>query len=204
MPESAAQTASITSATFAQDTEDTLSSGRLAPPGNTIELVHLSAQSFPRPKWQMDRFSRFCTAHGRKCLYLTMGAPIHQNCPFPWESEPSCNTWFLGSMRAHNLNGTSICSAVFAQMTAKCPYTLQWFAHFPLKIALLIGDLDSHVIHGSLGQLESSTPTAFRSLLPFLQGSLVWETDRPTDHATRSVTTGRMYVRSTAMRRNNA
>ena len=29
-------------------------------------------------------------------------------------------------------------------------------------------------------------------------------TDRPTDHATRSVTMGRMYVRSIAMRRNNA
>jgi len=32
-----------------------------------------------------------------------------------------------------------------------------------------------------------------------LQGSLVWQTDRPTDrptdHATRSVTIGRIYVR---------
>jgi len=28
-------------------------------------------------------------------------------------------------------------------------------------------------------------------------------TDRPTDHATRSITTGRIYVRSTAMRPNN-
>jgi len=34
-----------------------------------------------------------------------------------------------------------------------------------------------------------------------LQGSLVWQTDRPTDHATQSVTIGRIYyVRSTAMR----
>ena len=29
------------------------------------------------------------------------------------------------------------------------------------------------------------------------------QTDRPTDHATRSVTIGRIYVRSTAMRPNN-
>jgi len=29
------------------------------------------------------------------------------------------------------------------------------------------------------------------------------QTDRPTDHATRSVTVGRIYVRSTAMRPNN-
>jgi len=26
-------------------------------------------------------------------------------------------------------------SAVFSQMTAECPYTLQWFACFPLEIA---------------------------------------------------------------------
>ena len=26
-------------------------------------------------------------------------------------------------------------SAVFSQMTAECPYTLQWFACFPSKIA---------------------------------------------------------------------
>jgi len=38
-------------------------------------------------------------------------------------------------MLAHNPNGTSIGLAVFAQMTAECPYTLQWFACFPLKIA---------------------------------------------------------------------
>jgi len=33
---------------------------------------------------------------------------------------------------------------------------------------------------------------------PFLQGSLVWQTDRQI-HATRSVTTGRIYVHITAM-----
>ena len=37
--------------------------------------------------------------------------------------------------RAHNLNGTSIGSAVLAQMTAMCPYTLQWFAYLPFKDA---------------------------------------------------------------------
>jgi len=36
-----------------------------------------------------------------------------------------------GAMQAHNLNSTSM----FAQMTAEYPYTLQWFACFPLKIA---------------------------------------------------------------------
>jgi len=36
-----------------------------------------------------------------------------------------------------------------------------------------------------------------------VQGSLVWQTDRPTDHATPSVRIGRIYVRSTVMRPNN-
>jgi len=59
----------------------------------------------------------FSTAHGRKCLYFTMGAPIHQNCPFPWEIWTPSNIWCVRPMRAHNTNSTSISSAVFAQMT---------------------------------------------------------------------------------------
>jgi len=40
-------------------------------------------------------------------------------------------TRFLGPIQAHNPNGILIGSAVFAQMTAECPYTLQWGAPFP-------------------------------------------------------------------------
>jgi len=115
-------------------------------------------------------------------------------------------TWFLGPIQAHNPNGISIGSAVFAQLTAECPYTLQWDAPSPSKLPLRMGDLDPHLIRGSFGPPESSTRTASRSVQPFLQGSLVWQTDRqtdrPTDHAPRSVTISRIYVglRSTAMR----
>jgi len=71
-------------------------------------------------------------------------------------------------------NGTSIGSAVFAQVTAECPYTLQWFARFSLK---------------------TSTQTATRSLQPFLQGSLVWLTDIPTDRRQcYSIGNNRPYV----------
>jgi len=38
-------------------------------------------------------------------------------------------------MPAHNPHGILIGSAVFAQMTAECSYTLQWFVGFPHKIA---------------------------------------------------------------------
>jgi len=63
-----------------------------------------------------------------------------------------------------------------------------------------MGDLGPHLIRGSLGPHESPSQTASQSVQPFLQGSLVWQTDRPRDHATRSVTVGCIYIRSTAMR----
>jgi len=65
-------------------------------------------------------------------------------------------------------------------------------------------NVHSHLTHAFLNPPESTTQTASRSVQPFLQGSLVWQTDRQTDHATRSVTICRIYVRSTAMRPNNS
>jgi len=58
-------------------------------------------------------------------------------------------TQFLGPIRAHNPNGISIGSAIFAQMAAECPYTLQWDAPFRLKIAASYGGCGPHLIHGS-------------------------------------------------------
>jgi len=78
---------------------------------------------------------------------------------------------FLQPTRVHNPNGKSIGSAVFAQLTAESPYTLQWALLSP-KIAPSHGDLDPHLIHGSLGLPESSTQIAFRSVQLFLQGSI--------------------------------
>jgi len=74
-------------------------------------------------------------------------------------------------------------------MTAECPDTLQWDApfgrlNFPSKLPLPIGDLNLHLIHSSLGPPESSTQTASRSVQPFLQCSLVWQTDQHTDRQT--------------------
>jgi len=34
------------------------------------------AQPSPNTKWHLDRFSRFCTAHGRETLYFTIGRPF--------------------------------------------------------------------------------------------------------------------------------
>jgi len=48
---------------------------------NTIELVLPSAHLSPQPKWQIDLFSRFCTAHSRKSLYFKMGRPFPKIAP---------------------------------------------------------------------------------------------------------------------------
>jgi len=59
----------------------------------------------------IDRFSRFCTAHGKQSLYFTIGEPFPQNCPFPWGIWTLSNTWFIGPIRVHNPDGISIVSA---------------------------------------------------------------------------------------------
>jgi len=48
-------------------------------------------------------------------------------------------TRFLGPIRTHNPNGILIGSAIFAQMTVGCPYTLQWDAPFLQKLPLPMG-----------------------------------------------------------------
>jgi len=117
------------------------------------------------------------------------------------------NTWFLRPIWAHNPNGILIGSAVFAQTTVECPYTLQWDAHYPPKICPFPWGMWTPSNTWFPGPPKSWTQTAARSVQPLLEGSLVWQTDqptdRPTDHATRSVRIGRIYVRSTAMRPNN-
>jgi len=106
----------------------------------------------------------------QKVSVLYNGRPFPPKLPLSMErSEPPSNSWFLGPVRANNPNGITIGSAVFAQVTAECPYTLQWAPLFP-KLVLRMGDLDPR------GQSEPTTQMASRSVQPFLHGSLVWQT----------------------------
>jgi len=64
-----------------------------------------------------------------------------RQCTLPWGNVGA--TWrirlilcLLRPTRVHNLNGISIGSAVFAQLTAERPYTLQWVAFCPSKLRL--------------------------------------------------------------------
>jgi len=122
----------------------------------------------------------------------------------PYHLCTTSNTWFLGHIRAHYPNGISIGSAIFAQMTV-CVRILHNGTPLPPKIAPF------HMGIWTPSKTWFSGPTRVLNAngisigSAVLQGSLCvtdWQTDRPTDHATRSVTTYRIYVHSTAMRPN--
>jgi len=90
-------------------------------------LIHgsLSPPEHIQPKRHVDRFSRFCRAHGQTSLYFTMeGGNLEENGALSPKLPPShagiwtpCNIWFFEPTRVHNPNGISVCSAGFAGLT---------------------------------------------------------------------------------------
>jgi len=161
---------------------------------NMIELVHPSAHWSPQPIRQMDRFSRFCIAYGRKCVYFTMGAPIRQNCPFPW-----------GIWTSHV---TPDAFRPYESTTQTAPRSVQPSLHrWPQIVSILYSGLPvffsklplpmlasgPHLIRGSLGPPKSGTQMATWSFQPFLQGDRL--TERQKDRQTTLLS---------AMQRNNA
>jgi len=99
-------------------------------------------------------------------------------------------------------NGISIGSAVFAQGTAECPYTLQRDAPPPSKLPIPMGVSGPPSNTWFLVRTRVHNPNGI-SIGSAVFAGLTSVTDRQTDHATRSVTIGRIHVRSTAMRPNN-
>jgi len=93
-------------------------------------------------------------------------------------------------------------SVVFAQLTAKSCYTLQWASLFSPQLPLPIG-IWTPSNTWFLGPTRVLNPLGISidsAVFAGLTSVTDRPTDRPTDHATRSVTIGRIYVRSTAMR----
>jgi len=71
--------------------------------------------------------------------------------------------WAGPRLRAHSPNGITIGSAVFAQVTAECPYTFQW-APFPQNCPFPWGIWDRPLTRDSLGSSEPITQTVSRSV----------------------------------------
>jgi len=148
----------------------------------------------------------------QKVPIIYNGRPHPPELPLPMGgSEPPSNTGCLGTMRAHNPSGISIGSVVFAQMTAECPYTLQWFAHFSLKIAPSHGRIWTSCNTWFLGTTRvlnpndnSITSAVFVELTNVTECQTDTQTDGPRYSVGNNSLIGRMYVRNTTMRRNNA
>jgi len=145
--------------------------GTLAPPGeydwicasfgpleSTIDTANGSVQSLLHSLRQKVPIVH----NGRPC-------PPDLNLPMADQDLP-CDTWCFWPIRFHNPNDTSIGLAVFAQMTAECLYTLQWFDYFPSKFPLPMLVYGPPVIRGSLGPPKSGAQMTTWSFQPFLQG----------------------------------
>jgi len=123
---------------------------------NTIELVHPSTHSSPQSKRQMDRFSRFCTAYGRKCLYFAIGASIHQNCPFPsgiWTSHVTRDAFRPCEPRTQTAPRSVQPSLHIWPRSVSIVYN--GLPVFPSKLPLPILASGPHAIRASLGPPES-------------------------------------------------
>jgi len=150
-----------------------------------IEPVHPSAHSSPHSKRQMDRFSRFCTAYGRKWLYFTMGAPYPPELPLPMgDLDLPCNTWCFRPMRAHNQTAPWSVQACLHRWPWSVSIVYNGLPVSPSKLPLPMLASGPHVIRSSLGPPESGTQMVTLSFQPFLQGSLLWHTDRATERPT--------------------
>jgi len=166
---------------------------------NTIELVHPSAHSRPQSKRQMDRFSRFCTAYGRKCLCFTMGASIHQNCPFQWGIWTSDVTRdAFGPYEPTTQTAPRSAQPSLHRWARGVSIVYKGLPVSPSKLLLPMLASGPHVIHGSLGPPESGTLMVTWSFQPFSAGLTSvthWQSDRSSYRQTTLLG---------AMRRNNA
>jgi len=117
-----------------------------------------------------------------------------QNCPFPWGIWTPSNTipWAHSS---HNTNSISTGSAIFAQMTAECRYTLQWDAPSPPQncpFALGIWTPSNMWFPGHTLVLNPNSILIGSAI----SAGLTSVTDRPTDKPCYSVGNNRLHLRT--------
>jgi len=153
----------------------------------TLPLRHAATTQLVKVIWQQAASPRHMEVH-----WCSPGcASVHPapNYMVPW---------------AHSQTASRSVQPFLHSSRQSVPILYNGPPFLPTKFPLPVRDLVSRLLYGSLGPPKSSTQAASRSVQLFLQGSLLWQTDRPTDrrtdHATRSVTIGRICVRSKTMR----
>jgi len=96
-----------------------------------IELVLPSAHPSPQPKRQINQFSCFCAARGRKSLYFTVGTPFPQNCCLSWgDLHPHQIHDSLGQSKQQSKRHHDLFSC-FHTGDRTVSYTLQFGHSFP-------------------------------------------------------------------------
>jgi len=118
---------------------------------------------------------------GRRKWMVQLYSPGLCQCSSPCNTcfhEPTpSNAWFLGppkSSTQFHLDQFSLFHS--SQQSVPILYN---GPPFTLKIINSHGDVNLHLIHGSLDPPESSTKMASQSVELFLQGLLLWQNDRP-------------------------
>jgi len=118
--------------------------------------------------WRVWR--NLCFLRPTRVPILYNGRPFPPKLPLLMRIWTPSNLWFLAPFWAHNPKGITIGSAVFAQMTAECPHTLQWAPIFPKKCHLAaetaqqrpIFTTDAHAVIKQLSpSIESLTTISF-------------------------------------------
>jgi len=137
-----------------------------------------------------DVFAQLTTENA----YTLQWAPLSTRiAPFHGGSRLPSNTRFLGPMQADNPNGTSIASAVFAQMTPECLY-FTMVRLFPPQNCPFPWGIWAPCNTWFIGPNRILNPNGNSIASAVFAGSIVWQTDRPTDRPTdhsRSITIDR-------------
>jgi len=108
------------------------------------------------------------------------------------------NLCFIRPTRIYNPNGISIGSAVFAQMTAEVSLYFTMGRPFPPQNCLFPWGIWTLIwFPGPTWILNANGISIGSAVFAGLTSVNDRPTERPTDHATRSVTIDRIYVRST-------
>jgi len=148
-----------------------------SPPESTTQMANRSVQPFLHNSQQ-------------KVLILYNGQPFPPKiAPSHMGSGPHLIHDSLGQSKPTIQTAFRLVRLFSHRWLQSVPILDNGMPHFPLKIAYSYEGSGPQLIHGSLGPPESLTQMASRSVQLFLQGSLVWQTDQLTDHATRLVTT---------------
>jgi len=155
------------------------SPGCASVPSNALALP--SAHPSPQTKRQIERFSHFCTAHGK----VSSGMPGHvlspNNCLFTWGSGPHLT---------HDSLGLSMPTTETASRSVQ-PFLHRW----PQSVPILCNGTPlppqncpfpwrgsgPRLIHGSLGHPSPQSKRHLDRFSRFCRAdSLVWQTDRQT------------------------